>query len=172
MNIRRATHSDIEILQLIGRKTFYDTFGGTCTLQDMEYVLEKYFNYEQCKKELSDKDDYFYFLEENALVKGYIRINKKHECPIEDIKSERSIELVRLYVLKEYHGTKVASSLMEFAFDFAKKNNYNKIYLSVWEYNFRARGFYEKMGFYNTGIKNDFPLGTTPQTDYWFVKNL
>jgi ribosomal protein S18 acetylase RimI-like enzyme len=46
------------------------------------------------------------------------------------------------------------------------------MYLSVWEYNFRARGFYEKHGFANTGIENDFPLGSTPQTDYWFVKDL
>lgn len=172
MNIRRATDSDIELLQTIGRKTFDDTFGGTCTLQDMEYVLEKYFNYQQCKKELNDQEDYFYFLEENDVVKGYLRMNSKHVCPIDEIKNESSIELVRLYVLKEYHGTNVARSLMEFAFDFAKRKNYNYIYLSVWEYNFRARGFYEKMGFYNTGIKNDFPLGTTPQTDYWFIKNI
>jgi hypothetical protein len=32
--------------------------------------------------------------------------------------------------------------------------------------------FYEKHGFVNSGVENDFPLGTTPQTDYWFVKNL
>jgi RimJ/RimL family protein N-acetyltransferase len=46
------------------------------------------------------------------------------------------------------------------------------MYLSVWEYNFRARGFYEKHGFVNSGVQNDFPLGSTPQTDYWFVKDL
>jgi ribosomal protein S18 acetylase RimI-like enzyme len=46
------------------------------------------------------------------------------------------------------------------------------MYLSVWEYNFRARGFYEKHGFVNSGIENDFPLGSTPQTDLWFVKQL
>jgi ribosomal protein S18 acetylase RimI-like enzyme len=74
--------------------------------------------------------------------------------------------------LKEYHGTNVATELMQFAFDFAKERNYEKIYLSVWEYNFRARGFYEKMGFVNTGLENDFPLGTTPQTDFWLVRNL
>jgi hypothetical protein len=28
------------------------------------------------------------------------------------------------------------------------------------------------MGFVNTGLENDFPLGTTPQTDFWFVKDL
>jgi ribosomal protein S18 acetylase RimI-like enzyme len=84
----------------------------------------------------------------------------------------RCIELVRLYVIANYHGKGAANALMEYAFDFAKKNGYQVMYLSVWEYNFRARGFYEKHGFINSGIENDFPLGSTPQTDYWFVKRL
>jgi ribosomal protein S18 acetylase RimI-like enzyme len=77
-----------------------------------------------------------------------------------------------LYILKEFHGTGVANKLIDFAFDFARKSGFEIMYLSVWEYNFRARGFYEKHGFVNTGLENDFPLGSTPQTDYWFVKDL
>jgi ribosomal protein S18 acetylase RimI-like enzyme len=61
---------------------------------------------------------------------------------------------------------------MNFALDFARNNGFDLMYLSVWEYNFRARGFYEKHEFVNTGLENDFPLGSTPQTDFWFVKDL
>lgn len=170
--IRRGAIKDVTLLQTIGRKTFDDTFGGTCTKEDMKYVLEKYFNTAQCEKELLDEQDYFYFLEEEGLVKGYIRLNALHEVPFDQLKSFRCLELVRLYVLKEFHGTHVSTELIQFAFEFAKNEGYQKIYLSVWEYNFRARGFYEKHGFVNSGIKNDFPLGSTPQTDYWFVKNI
>jgi ribosomal protein S18 acetylase RimI-like enzyme len=77
-----------------------------------------------------------------------------------------------LYVSKEYHGAGVANDLMNYALNFAVDSGFERMYLSVWEYNFRARGFYEKHGFKNSGIKNDFPLGTTPQTDYWFVRDL
>jgi len=105
-------------------------------------------------------------------VKGYMRINAKHECPLESLKGLPSIELVRLYVLHEYHGTGVADQLMAYAISLAVGDNYHAMYLSVWEYNFRARGFYEKHGFVNSGVENDFPLGSTPQTDYWFVKRL
>ena len=72
-----------------------------------------------------------------------------------------------LYVLKEYHGTHVANDLMQFAFKFAKERNYEKMYLSVWEYNFRARGFYEKLGFVNSGNENDFPLGCAHFHKIW-----
>ena len=79
---------------------------------------------------------------------------------------------IYLYVLKDFHGAGVANNLMDFAIQFATENGFEKLYLSVWEYNFRARGFYEKHGFINSRIENDFPLGSTPQTDLWFVKSL
>jgi ribosomal protein S18 acetylase RimI-like enzyme len=101
-----------------------------------------------------------------------MRINTIYGCSLEALKPFKCIELVRLYVLKEYHGAGVANELMNFAIAFAKENGYERMYLSVWEYNFRARGFYEKHGFVNSGVENDFPLGSTPQTDLWFVKDL
>ena len=91
---------------------------------------------------------------------------------MDSFQDRKCIELVRLYVLNEFHGTGVANALMNFAIDFARKNGFQWMYLSVWEYNFRARGFYEKHGFLNSGVENDFPLASTSQTDYWFVKEL
>ncbi len=170
--IRRCNLNDVEQLQLIGRKTFDDTFGNTCTKEDMRGVLDLYFNTDQVKSELHDDADNFFFYEEDGVVKGYMRINAKHTCPLEFADDRKCIELVRLYVLKEYHGVGVANKLMEYAFDFARNKKYDMMYLSVWEYNFRARGFYEKHGFKNSGVENDFPLGSTPQTDFWFYKDL
>ncbi len=172
MTIRRGDINDVVLLQTIGRKTFDDTFGNTCTREDMRGVLEVYFNEAQCALELTDESDNFFFFEEEGTVKGYMRINAKHDCPLESYNDRKCLELVRLYVLNDYHGAGVANQLMEFAIDFARENGFEIMYLSVWEYNFRARGFYEKHGFVNSGIENDFPLGTTPQTDFWFVKVL
>jgi GNAT superfamily N-acetyltransferase len=170
--IRRGSLQDISLLQQIGIETFAHTFGNTCTKADMRGVLETYFNTEQVRAELSDDSDHFFFHETQGIAQGYMRINAKHACPIESIQDLRCIELMRLYVLADYHGKGVANALMDYAFDFARTNGYQVMYLSVWEYNFRARGFYEKHGFINSGIENDFPLGSTPQTDYWFVKRL
>lgn len=170
--IRRGNINDVELLESIGRKTFDDTFGGTCTKEDMKGVLERYFSREQCEKELQDPLDNYFFLEDEGVVKGYMRINSKHPCPIESIANFKVVELVRFYFLKEFHGKGDSDRLMNFAVDYARSQGFERMYLSVWEYNFRARGFYEKHGFVNSGIENDFPLGTTPQTDLWFVKEL
>lgn len=170
--IRRGDLNDVMLLQRIGRKTFDDAFGNTCTREDMRGVLDVYFNSAQVAEELLDATDNFFFFEEDGIAKGYMRINAKHACPLDSFQDRKCIELVRLYVLNEFHGTGVANALMNFAIDFARKNGFQWMYLSVWEYNFRARGFYEKHGFLNSGVENDFPLGSTPQTDYWFVKEL
>jgi len=170
--IIRGNLDDVVLLQTIGRKTFDDTFGNTCTKEDMKGVLELYFNSAQVEMELQDDTDNFFFFEEDGVVKGYMRINAKHACPLESFQNRKCIELVRLYVLNEFHGVGVANELMNFAIDFARNNGFDTMYLSVWEYNFRARGFYEKHGFVNSGVENDFPLGTTPQKDYWYVKEL
>jgi ribosomal protein S18 acetylase RimI-like enzyme len=170
--IRRGDINDVSLLQQMGRKTFDDTFGNTCTKEDMRGVLDLFFNSAQVALELQDESDNFFFFEQDGIAKGYLRINAKHACPLESFQNRKNIELVRLYVLKEFHGAGVANELMNFALDFARKNGFDLMYLSVWEYNFRARGFYEKHGFVNTGLENDFPLGSTPQTDYWFVKDL
>jgi ribosomal protein S18 acetylase RimI-like enzyme len=170
--IRRGNVNDVELLQRIGKKTFDDSFGNTCTKEDMRGVLELFFNSTQCATELADQDDNFFFFEEEGVTKGYMRINAKHTCPLDGLLHRKCIELVRLYVLNEFHGTGVANELMNFAIEFARQNGFDIMYLSVWEYNFRARGFYEKHGFLNSGVENDFPLGSTPQTDYWFVKEL
>jgi ribosomal protein S18 acetylase RimI-like enzyme len=170
--IRRGDINDVALLQQIGRTTFDDTFGNTCTKEDMRGVLDLFFNSAQVALELQDESDNFFFFEQDGIAKGYLRINAKHACPLDSFQNRKSIELVRLYILKEFHGLGVANELMNFALDFARNNGFDLMYLSVWEYNFRARGFYEKHGFVNTGLENDFPLGSTPQTDYWFVKDL
>ena len=161
--IRRGDINDVALLQQIGRTTFDDTFGNTCTKEDMRGVLDLFFNSAQVALELQDESDNFFFFEQDGIAKGYLRINAKHACPLDSFQNRKSIELVRLYILKEFHGLGVANELMNFALDFARNNGFDLMYLSVWEYNFRARGFYEKHGFVNTGLENDFPLGSTPQ---------
>jgi len=59
---------------------------------------------------------------------------------------------------------------MNFALDFAKQKNYDLIWLGVWEHNERAKSFYKKFGFEDSGVEHPFPIGNTPQTDVWFYK--
>ncbi len=169
ITIRRANINDAELLADMGSQTFLDTFSGTCTDEDIQGFVRQYYNLPQVIEELSNEEDYYYIAFINDQPAGYLRL-KESVSTIPLIKLYRSIELKRIYVLKEYHSQKIGAALMKFAFDFAIEKNYRAMYLSVWEYNEKAKAFYKRWGFLNTGHTNDFPIGNTPQTDFWLVK--
>ena len=50
------------------------------------------------------------------------------------------------------------------------EKNYELLWLGVWEHNEKAKAFYKKWDFTDTGNKHDFPIGSTPQTDHWLMK--
>lgn len=69
-------------------------------------------------------------------------------------------------------GKGIAKQLIDFAENYAKENNYEVIWLGVWEHNIRAKKFYEKNGFKDSGHTHPFPIGNTAQTDNWYWKFL
>ncbi len=169
MHIRRAAIDDTKLLSELGAITFFDTFTGTCTDQDMENFIEEYFNEKQVQGELQDPNDFHFIAFMDGIAAGYIRI-KEAESEVSLIQNSNGIELKRIYVLKEYQSKKVGASLMQFAIDFAAENEYNLLWLGVWERNEKAIRFYKKFGFEDTGIQHPFPIGNTPQTDNWLIK--
>jgi len=87
------------------------------------------------------------------------------------VSGENPIELNKLYVTREFHGKGIAQVLMEKCFAEAENKNYQTMWLGVWEFNFRAQKFYEKLGFRQVG-NHIFQLGSDPQTDWIMEKKL
>ena len=162
---------DTALLSALGRQTFFDTFSGTCTEADMDQFLQDYFNPVQVQLELSNEQDLFYISEYAGTATGYIRMMEDYNnFPL--IQQWKALELKRIYVSKQFHGTGVAQQLMAFAEDYAKGQHYQVLWLGVWEHNLRAQKFYRKCGFEDSGHTHDFPIGNTPQTDNWLWKFL
>ena len=169
--IRRATIADAVKLSAISIQTFYDTFISTCTEEDMNAFLKEYFNIKQVQLELNNENDFYYLAELNGKVIGYCRWMEDYtNFPV--MKPWKSLELKRIYVLEEFHGKGVAQQLMNFVIQSAKKNQYQVVWLGVWEHNYRAQKFYEKYSFVHSGHTHDFPIGSTAQTDCWFWRFL
>jgi ribosomal protein S18 acetylase RimI-like enzyme len=168
-HIRRAVTDDAQLLSALSTATFFDTFSGTCTDDDIQHFIETCFNPVQVYKELRDADDFYFIAFINEEAAGYIRL-KEDESDVIEIKNHRSIELKRIYVLQEYHSQKIGAMLMSFALDFAAEKNYELVWLGVWEHNEKAKAFYKKWGFEDTGVTHPFPIGQTPQTDKWLFR--
>lgn len=60
------------------------------------------------------------------------------------------LEIFNVCVKKEYRGKKIAKTMFEYVFDFAKKNGYNSINLTCLDTAYDAHHLYESLGFNKT----------------------
>ena len=163
--------ADIAVLSTMAQQTFYDTFTATCTEADMQDFLEEYFNEPRLAREISDENNFYFFAEVDGVPAGYLQFMEDYSG-FELMKQWKALELKRIYVIHDFHGKGVAQQLMEFILEYAIQQQYEVVWLGVWEHNVRAQKFYEKYGFANSGHPHNFPIGNTPQTDLWFWKFL
>lgn len=162
IEIRKVTIKDLDELQKIGRQTFYETFASGNTEENMSKYLEGSFSVAKLTTELSDKNAEFYFamLDENVI--GYLKINFGQSQT--ELKNDKAVEIERIYVLKDYHGTGVGQLLLDKAINIARQKKADFVWLGVWEKNLRAINFYKKNGFVEFD-KHIFKLGNDEQTD-------
>ncbi|MFB9864662.1 GNAT family N-acetyltransferase [Rufibacter immobilis] len=162
IQITEASLRDLALVQRIGRQTFSETFAADNTEENLAKYLEEGFSQERLTAELSNTSSEFYFAVLVNEVIGYLKLNTGQTQT--EIKDENTLEIERIYVLKEYHGRKVGQLLYEKAIQVARRRNADYIWLGVWEKNHRALSFYKKNGFIEFD-KHIFKLGDEEQTD-------
>ena len=171
LRIRRCTEADLPALADIARRTFYETFTGTCTDADMQDFLDTFYNETRLGEELRSEGDHTFFAELGGIPIGYLRF-QGGPVAFEARGVHKPLELNRLYVDAAFKGKGVAQELMQFYLQFAQENNHDYLWLGVWEHNERAKAFYRRNGFSNTGFRHPFPIGQTPQTDEWWARSI
>lgn len=162
ISVTKITKDQILQLQKIGRQTFYETFSESNTEENMKSYLDNSFSTDKITDELQDKNSEFYFAELDNNIIGYLKLNFGQSQT--ELKDDRSLEIERIYVLKEFHGKKVGQILYDKAIEIAKQQNVDFVWLGVWEKNLRAIHFYKKNGFVEFD-KHLFKLGDDEQTD-------
>ncbi len=169
--IRKANLDDAEMLTVLSYKTFYDAFHDypQNAPEDMAAYMEEAFSLETISAELNEQDSIFLIAEIEDQAVGYAKIMfRSFE---EGIEAENPIELNRLYSRTEFIGKGVGQKLMDECFKIARENKCDAMWLGVWEYNLRAKRFYEKLGFHEVG-SHIFYLGSDPQIDLLMQKEI
>ncbi len=162
VKIKKVNLTEINILQHISKQTFFETFSEDNSEENMRKYLNEKFNNDILTSELNNVNSEFYFATVNNTVIGYIKLN--YELAQTEINDKNSLEIERIYVLKEFYGKKVGQLLFDYALQIAKKTKLNYLWLGVWEKNIRAINFYNKNGFVEFN-KHIFKLGDDEQTD-------
>ncbi|WP_413998202.1 GNAT family N-acetyltransferase [Flavobacterium sp. W1B] len=162
IQIQKISLTEINQLQKIGRQTFEETFSESNSEENMKNYLEEGFSKEKLTAELSDKNSVFYFAKLEDEVIGYLKVNFGDSQT--ELKDNKSLEIERIYVSKEFHGKSVGQLLYDKAIEIAKQKGSEYVWLGVWEENPRAISFYKKNGFVEFD-KHIFRLGDDEQTD-------
>jgi ribosomal protein S18 acetylase RimI-like enzyme len=162
IEIKKATLSDLAIIQNISKQSFTETFATVNSPENMEKYLQESFNTAQITSELNNPDSPFYIAFCDTKPVGYLKLNFGN-AQTEAIK-DATIEIQRIYVLQAFHGKKVGQLLLDQAIKITQQEAVDYIWLGVWEKNHRALQFYTKNGFV-TFDKHIFTLGNDQQTD-------
>ena len=89
----------------------------------MSEYLEEKFSTKELKNNLNDENSEFYFSELNQKIMGYLKLNEGQSQT--DIKYAKSLEIERIYVLKEFQSKNIGQSLYEKAIELAKEKKWN-----------------------------------------------
>jgi GNAT superfamily N-acetyltransferase len=169
VNIRVATAADAAAVSELARRTFYDTFAATNDPADMALYLAGAYSIDIQTRELNDRDITTLLVEEGGTAIAYAMVRGDHVPGC--VTGPNPVELWRFYVAREWHGRGVAAALMDRVRIAARERGAKTLWLGVWERNDRARAFYAKCGFTDTG-EHIFLFGTDPQTDRVMVTAL
>lgn len=160
--IRCGTVEDAGLLSELGARTFSETFAADNTEEDITEYLATSFNLAQQTAELEDPASTFLIAEIDGHAAGYAMLRDGE--PEQGVEGANPIELVRLYVAREWLGRGLGEQLMRACLNEARQAGHETIWLGVWEHNPRAQAFYRKWNFRPVG-EHMFQLGADLQRD-------
>jgi diamine N-acetyltransferase len=162
ISIEKFGVESVDLLLKVGLETFSAAFEADNAVEDYQAYISKAFDIEVLKEELSNAASEFFFAKQTGEIAGYLKLN--HPPAQGEDMGGNSLEIQRIYSLPSFYGKGIGEALMEKSIAVAKENNYEFIWLGVWELNPRAIRFYEKKGFEVFG-SHPFLFGSDLQTD-------
>lgn len=162
LRIRTASATDARTIAALGAETFTISFGAQNTPENLAAHLAKSFGEDIQRRELADPSLTYLIAEVGDRVAGYALVHAG-EAPA-CVTGPSPIEVLRFYVVHDFHGTGIAQALMDACANEARRRGGRTLWLGVWSLNPRAIRFYQKCGFEDVGTQT-FMLGDDPQQD-------
>jgi ribosomal protein S18 acetylase RimI-like enzyme len=160
--IRRATRADAAPLAELAARTFAETYAAYNDPGDMAAHLTAKYGEAKQAEELADPAATYLLAELDGRLVGFAYVVA--DRPPRGIRMDAPVELVRFYVVRDWHGRGVAQRLMDACVAEARRRGGRTLWLAVWQENPRAIAFYRKAGFRLVGTTS-FRLGSQVQDD-------
>ncbi|MEX0289832.1 MAG: GNAT family N-acetyltransferase [Flavobacteriaceae bacterium] len=164
--LERCSLDHLTDLTNFARRTFVDAFETQNNPKDFKDYINTAFTNEAFEEQLLNADSQFYFVKLKTDIVGYFKLNE-NEAQTE-LKGNESVELERIYVVKEHQGKKIGHWMIREIIEKARIAKKEFLWLGVWEHNLAAIRFYQKHGFTKFGT-HPYYVGKDKQID-WLMR--
>lgn len=146
---RVATLADTEAIAALAMQVFLDTYATDGVLPDLAREALSEYSREMFEQRLHEPGRTFVLATLGFGLVGFAEILfERQPSPIAGI---QGAELVRLYVQPRWQGKGIGRKLIGQAEALARQAGAGALWLTVWEKNTRALGFYDRLGYSDVG---------------------
>ena len=166
--VRPATASDLDVLARVAAATFALACPPHMAIERIDAFIDGVLSRSRFEEYLDDSARRVLLAERSGQPLGYaMLVDAEPSDPdvAASIRLRPTVELSKIYVLPEAHGTGGARSLMEAGLDWAGTCGALGVWLGVNQQNERAQRFYAKSGFSVVGTKR-FLVGDRYEDDF------
>ncbi|WP_094285728.1 GNAT family N-acetyltransferase [Mycobacterium lehmannii] len=172
IDVTGAVDADLPELADVAARTFPLACPPAVTPDNIAAFVEENLSQSRFRDYLVDPDRVVLVARTGASITGYamlIRGVPDDPDVQRAVEPRPAVEVSKIYVLPEHHGSGVATALMSEAVRKADELGAAAVWLGVNQQNQRAQRFYAKHGFSVSGTKT-FRLGAAVENDYVMVR--
>lgn len=161
MSIRKATGKDISVIKELAEKTWWPTYTGVISEEQIRFMLDDMYSAESLKEQMESGTE-FIISEREHIPTGFAAFTQSDADNL-------IFKIHKLYILPSEQGKGTGKELIEYISDSAKKQGGNTLELNVNRGN-NAQNFYLKCGFkvfrtmdipYHQFVLNDYVMRKT-----------
>jgi ribosomal protein S18 acetylase RimI-like enzyme len=158
ISIIKATVTESILLADLGRQTFLESHGHSAPQKDIDTYANEKFTESVMLDELKNPENIYHVINYDDVPAGFSKIVFNSGHPI--IPAKNVTKLDRLYLLEQFHRSKLGSALFDHNVALSKENEQSGMWLYVWKENEKAIQFYLRHNFRIIG-SYDFRLSAT-----------
>lgn len=128
---------NISELALLASEIWHEYWVCILSNEQIDYMIEKFQSKNAINNQIKNENYVYFYIMFDDEKAGYIGLSKKTDY----------LFLSKLYIKKDFRHKGIGTNSFEFIKDFAIKNNYSKILLTVNKYNKNTIAAYNKWNF-------------------------
>ena len=171
LRIHQAGPEDAEMVALLGRLTFAETFGYLFTdhAADLRVYLDQTFGVSKIRDSLVKAGNAYWIGLTDGLSVSYAKL--KFPSPSRLLDGPDVGQLQKIYVLREFLGHGIGKPMLDAVLEGARNLQVGRIWLDVLKENQRAIRFYEREGFTYLG-EDHYTIGAQTFAFHLMMRDL